>query len=538
MRPALRLRSGRALGLLILTAGAGCTDAGLYATSGDGPTGPDRAEISGSACAPIASGENFPVKVLFAVQGGAGMDIFTKGKITDAINNVITSRSAPYITFGFIAYHSVASGFQGQFVDGALMPTSIQKYASYQEAGPLSVRAPLRLAHSLISGDMQTGCRGLVARTRYLVVLIMANADDSCNNPVYNAGIDAMCAAYITADPTNTRDCTVCELSRVTEELKALATQYNAGEVVVQPVYVRTSPDILARFQAASIARAGGTELKETTPDDVKDALNGLDYASLQRQLKLKRLIAFNRNAISRNGVIYVDSDGDGLADEDELRIGTDPINPDTDGDGISDGVEVKMGTDPFTFDTINGCNATKDTDGDGLFDCDERVLGTDSCITDTDGDGLPDLVEVNGGTNPLIPEDLKDDDRDGMTNVAEVLAHTDPRSADLGFQTERGYGYAIQEQPKPTDDGRTCYDLNAYNITLVPTLKRPNAPYADIPKGSNDIYLYFQVGRDNDPRGTGIGSVFVQRIQFTPPNKKKPKGIIHVNPADFVTGS
>ena len=70
-----------------------------------------------------------------------------------------------------------------------------------------------------------------------------------------------------------------------------------------------------------TVARAGGSELKETTPDDVKEALNSLDFASLQRQLKLKRLIAFNRNAISRNGVIYVDSDGDGLSDEDEDRL-------------------------------------------------------------------------------------------------------------------------------------------------------------------------------------------------------------------------
>ena len=150
--------------LAVAGVGLSCTDAGLYATSGDGPVGADRLEISGTACVPLATGENFPVKVLFAVQGGVGVDRQTIGQIADGIQSVMDRFSSPYITFGFVAYHSVASGFQGKFVDATQMPTSIAKYAAYQEAGPISVRAPLKLASSLISGDMQTGCRGQIAR--------------------------------------------------------------------------------------------------------------------------------------------------------------------------------------------------------------------------------------------------------------------------------------------------------------------------------------------------------------------------------------
>jgi chromosome segregation ATPase len=43
-----------------------------------------------------------------------------------------------------------------------------------------------------------------------------------------------------------------------------------------------------------------------------------------------------------------IDSDGDGLTDEEEEYYGTDPNNPDTDGDGYSDGEEVKNGYDPL----------------------------------------------------------------------------------------------------------------------------------------------------------------------------------------------
>jgi hypothetical protein len=43
-----------------------------------------------------------------------------------------------------------------------------------------------------------------------------------------------------------------------------------------------------------------------------------------------------------------VDSDGDGLTDEQEMLLGTDPFNADTDGDGFPDGLEVALGSDPL----------------------------------------------------------------------------------------------------------------------------------------------------------------------------------------------
>lgn len=42
------------------------------------------------------------------------------------------------------------------------------------------------------------------------------------------------------------------------------------------------------------------------------------------------------------------DADGDGLSDDEEYALGTDPNNADTDGDGVSDGDEVAAGTDPL----------------------------------------------------------------------------------------------------------------------------------------------------------------------------------------------
>jgi hypothetical protein len=54
--------------------------------------------------------------------------------------------------------------------------------------------------------------------------------------------------------------------------------------------------------------------------------------------------IADNKNGNS----LFLDSDQDGLTDQEEKMIGTDPQNADTDGDGYSDGKEVSSGYNPL----------------------------------------------------------------------------------------------------------------------------------------------------------------------------------------------
>ncbi|MDD3487029.1 MAG: hypothetical protein PHF35_01460 [Candidatus Moranbacteria bacterium] len=54
--------------------------------------------------------------------------------------------------------------------------------------------------------------------------------------------------------------------------------------------------------------------------------------------------MAENKNGNS----LFLDTDQDGLTDQEERMLGTDPRNPDTDGDGYSDGKEVESGYDPL----------------------------------------------------------------------------------------------------------------------------------------------------------------------------------------------
>ena len=48
------------------------------------------------------------------------------------------------------------------------------------------------------------------------------------------------------------------------------------------------------------------------------------------------------------------DEDGDGLSEDEEDNLGTDPCNPDSDSDGVSDGEEVERGTDPLVDEDLD----------------------------------------------------------------------------------------------------------------------------------------------------------------------------------------
>lgn len=104
------------------------------------------------------------------------------------------------------------------------------------------------------------------------------------------------------------------------------------------------------------------------------------------------------------------DTDGDGLTDDVEEQLGTDPLNPDTDQDGLDDYEEVYEGEDGYVT------NATSsDTDGDGLSDHEEVIKGedgyeTDPTNADTDGDSVDDSQDWNP-TDPNIQSPPKEDD-------------------------------------------------------------------------------------------------------------------------------
>ena len=116
------------------------------------------------------------------------------------------------------------------------------------------------------------------------------------------------------------------------------------------------------------------------------------------------------------------DYDGDGLSNSTEIGLGTDPLDPDSDDDGLSDGWEVDNTLNPLS--SVGDDGASGDPDLDGLTNLEEYNASTNPQNPDTDIDGLPDGWEVDNSLDPLV--DTGDDgaagdpDGDTLLNIQE----------------------------------------------------------------------------------------------------------------------
>lgn len=112
------------------------------------------------------------------------------------------------------------------------------------------------------------------------------------------------------------------------------------------------------------------------------------------------------------------DTDRDGLTNEVELEIGSNPCKEDTDGDGLPDGYEVsELETNPCKADSDgNGIMDDKeDTDGEGLKDGEDVKLGFSPLKKDTDGNGILDIDESSYQTVSLP---VNEEETPGVTKV------------------------------------------------------------------------------------------------------------------------
>ena len=114
------------------------------------------------------------------------------------------------------------------------------------------------------------------------------------------------------------------------------------------------------------------------------------------------------------------DADGDGLLNGDEiynietgLGHDTDPFNPDSDLDGMNDGFEVKYNLLPNDASTQGPLHAEGDADSDGLTNLEEFLANTNPRLKDSDEDTLEDGWEVRHGFDPNSP-DIENVDADG----------------------------------------------------------------------------------------------------------------------------
>lgn len=247
-----------------------------------------------------------------------------------------------------------------------------------------------------------------------------------------------------------------------------------------------------------NMANYGNGIYTEFEEDDDIEFINIVDMR-LTVEYLVKFIIAFNTNVRPGNEIVYADSDGDGLTDEEELDVdfnhngridpeeegrATNPMLRDTDNDGLSDYFERKMSTIDNALDPLNpadsGCPygaETMDRDRDGLTDCEEVIKGTSYNNPDTDSDGIPDGIEFSMGTNPLEVQAMVDSDFDGVPDWLEVQRHTNVRINDDKIRARYSYYYDIRDlglielnQGTQYQSRRRQISFNISNIDIMQT--------------------------------------------------------------------
>lgn len=187
------------------------------------------------------------------------------------------------------------------------------------------------------------------------------------------------------------------------------------------------------------------------------------------------------QNPGNNNVTVKIDTDGDGIPNEEEKSLGTNPNLKDTDGDGLTDGEEVYLySTNPLKQDTDedglldayevaqndtihfnptlqdsdgNGIHdSEEDLDNDGLRNIDEVKWGTDPKVADSDFDQLLDGKEVEMGTNPL----KEDTDGDGLLDGEEAPLGFDPLKEDTDGNGIIDGQETIQAVSEPTQANQT----------------------------------------------------------------------------------
>ncbi|MBX2986972.1 MAG: hypothetical protein KF802_03655 [Bdellovibrionaceae bacterium] len=212
------------------------------------------------------------------------------------------------------------------------------------------------------------------------------------------------------------------------------------GEVTF---FEKLRPYFNARSARLSIWQS---ETAETPFRLVADATKASSY-------KVTHMYILNSNVrVNKQNEVKVDSDGDGLFDEEEDLLGTSATNPRTNGYCL----DSFMANPAFSercaaMAKAHSCDPALDSDGDGLNECEESLLGTNPFDFDTDGDGIPDSLEWIYGYNALASDEAKDTDGDGYLNMTQFNSGLGPMQSLKTAPSSAITRYELNAQGKET---------------------------------------------------------------------------------------
>ena len=497
------------------------------------PPRDDKITVRGEVCARASETLDFPLRVLFVVDASESMEITDppdpetgETRRERAVRETwqrLLAQSDDGVKIGIVRFSAQARSRTPVDADGDSLPESF-----FTDSEDQLVAATRALAVT----DRTTNFIGALDEAYFEMRAEMLRSDLETRTRSKFAVI------FISDGIPDETDAAARENApaRIVEGVDALvelAQLFDVGAFALHTVYLSTPlgavVDQPAQTLLADMAEAGGGTYRNAPNGDAVDFLH-IDLNRIRRVFTLRALTALNLQALQSHaqrpevpiaaldegrfgdvrpdgelhcGEPLVDTDGDGLADLIELRIGSDPLVADSDGDGVNDHVEWALrlsGLDPDD-PTDSGCLASErsaDADGDGLTDCEEIYIGTSQTTADTDHDGLPDRLELRAGTNPTRADVTDDFDWDRTRNGVEARSGIDPLCDDAALRSLLAYDYRI-EALEPRDGRANCQAFSVGRVTLMPTADNGDARYPG--NGWNRVLFFVGEGAFDDPQ-------------------------------------
>jgi hypothetical protein len=259
-------------------------------------------------------------------------------------------------------------------------------------------------------------------------------------------------------------------------------------------------------------------------------------------QIKNTNLMVYNVNAATcLNGKVSVDSDADGMCDEDELRYGLNPAKRNsfpsvTDSRGNA--TDLRGYGDYFHWrrivfgETLPPCSDSTDEDHDLLTKCEEAYIinqrpstvfpdGTpryngDPKNPDTDLDGYLDGIEIlmfkdKGSANDYLNV-LRSYDGEADSSGTQIRQHRNPTVFDPNV-----FKYDIVINPIGYEEGRACYAYAQSRLELFTTIEvkaGDTLPGLEHVAGDNSVFVHYVQTPQSDKDGPGVLKYSIQKLR------------------------
>lgn len=492
--------------MLGLAAATSCTNAQLAPIP---PPEVARADnklaVDGRFCTTDPDDLAFPVKLLFLIDTSSSMDATDPlATRVDALVDVIdTVTGIPGVEVGIIIFGLGVNPLTEKCDDyltrancrsGFAPPDEALKVVAGagQGAGTTDFVLTLESTVAFLADDMSNTNGDELQNARYSVIFLSDGLPDADGTSDPKGTCEDAAEWEQQGRPLATGG-VVSQVGELLEQIVELSRQYDVRELTFNTAFAaapETDTEIKAcgsTFMRAMAKQGAGLFRDFSSGEEINFLF--VDFTSFKRIFAMKSFLAYNLSAAPFSqafgvgkrvrsddptlAIGIIDSDADGLSDELEDKVGTDPGFQDTDEDGFSDLLEHRLslsGSDPLD-PTDADCLADidrLDNDGDGLRDCEERFFGTNVGAYDTDNDGFGDGIEVLAGLNPGLDDTLLDVDFDGVRSNNELRAHSRVDQDDVLELSEHAYRYKVIEDG--FEGSSICYSFHVENIALAST--------------------------------------------------------------------